>query len=392
MGNLRAAWEWALAQPRTDLLEQLLDGMATWSELVGLHHDWSATLAASVERLGASGDPACRSLLVRMLTAQAESLLWQGDLERAFFAVRAARAAASRLESPWQDARISLCEGRLLRFRGGADAAAHGALRRARALAATTGQRRVEARSLLALSSAAADREEFAEADAYALHAEHAYRELGDRHAPAQTAHHRGRLCTVLGDYAAATLHIEQSLHVARAFGNRGIEGLAYTYLGIISDYGRGRHRDADEHFGRARTIARMTADPYLEGIINRAEARNALHAGDLPRAERRLTEAVERARDVGNTRALNDAILGLAQLALAAADPESAAERARQAAAMAHELHHQHTRSVALFTLGRARERLGQPVACPTTRANCSSISRRSNRTCRRPGRRRPT
>jgi tetratricopeptide (TPR) repeat protein len=132
-------------------------------------------------------------------------------------------------------------------------------------------------------------------------------------------------------------------------------------YLGITSDVAFGKHVDADEHFELALTIATQTGDPYLDGNVHRAIGRNAAHAGDFEIAGTSFSRALDRARDVGNTRAVSDSLRCLAQLANGIGDYALAEERAQQALHLSMEQGRRGASAATLLSLGLARERLGQ-------------------------------
>jgi DNA-binding SARP family transcriptional activator/predicted ATPase len=348
--NVQAAWDWAVTRRDVELIARLLDGLATWNEQAGLHREFRDD----------RDDPERVAMLARLLIAQAESLLWQGELERAFPLLDEARHCASTIGALHLEARVSLCEGRLLRYRGDSRAVTD-ALQQARILARATRQPRIEATSLLQLSFAAVDSEHYAEAEPLLRRAEEEFRTLGERLTLGRIKQHRGRLYTIWGDFDRAQIELEQSLHTARAFGDRFLEAISHVYLGVVRDAASGWHREADEHFERALAIERQTGDPYLFGNIHRAMGRNALHAGDMTRAARSFASALDRARDVGNTRAVCDSLCCLAQLACASGDHHSAEDRAQQALRMALDAGRQHAAASALLVLGQTRERLGR-------------------------------
>gem|GEM_PF-846909 len=359
--NVQAAWDWAVDQQDVDLIEQLLEGLATWNQQAGLHREWTASLTAAISRLRTNGnDPDRSEILAQLLVAKAESLLWQGDLDSAFPLLEEARQYAGQTGTLKLESLISFCEGHLLRFRGGQHDAAIELLQQARVLARATQQHRIEANSLLQLAFAATDNENYQEAESFLHRAVEAFQMLGDRLSLARTTSHQGRLSVYRGDYIRARVDLEQSLHIARLFGDRFTEAYAQLFLGIISDVAFGRHQEADEQFEQALAVAVQTGDPYLDGNVHRAIGQNAMHAGDFARAEQSLNHAVQRARDVGNARALNESLRLLAQFANAIGDYSTAEDRAQQALHLSTELRRRSATAATLLCLGQARERQG--------------------------------
>lgn len=360
--NVRSAWNWAVGQQDVDLLAKLWMGLAAWSQQAGLHREWTALLTAAIASFRDDlNDTARRTMFAQLLAAKAESLLWQGDLDGAFPLLQEAHYHADQVDSLQLKALISFCEGRLLRFRGGESEAAIERLQQARVLALATHQQRIEAESLLQLSFATTDSENYREAETFLNRAEDAFRALGDRLSLARSSNQRGRLAVYLGDYTRAQIALEESAHVAQKFGDRFLEGYSWMVLGFVSDVAFGRHAEADEHFARSVAIASSMGDPYFDGNIHRAIGRNAIHAGDFARATQTLNHAVARAREVGNTRALGDSLSALAQLANALGDYASAEDRAQQALYLSIEQGRRNTSASALMSLGQARERSGR-------------------------------
>lgn len=357
--NIHAAWDWAVAQQNVELLGQLCEGLAVWYEQAGLHREWTAWLSAAISRFrNDHDDPTRETMLVKLLVAKADSLLWQGDLDGAFPLLEESRLHAARIGALDLDAAISFCEGRLLRFRGGGTTTATEVLKQALILARATRQRRIEADSLLQLSFAATERENFREAESFLDRAEDAFRTIGDRLSLAKATNHRGRLAVYRGDYTRAQVDLEQSMHTAQTFGDRFLEGYSRLYLGIVSDVAFGRHVEAGEHFELAFAIAGQTGNPYFEGNLHRAYGRNALHTGDFTAAEQSFNHAIERARDVGNYRAINDSLLCLAELARSKGDYVTAEDRARQALHLSTEQRRRRATAAALLCLGQTSDR----------------------------------
>lgn len=360
--NIRAAWTRAVDSRNVRLVAQMLEGLAIWNELAGIHREWGDDLTAATATLRAGSDDLEHGdLFVRLLIADAEALLWQGELERAFPRIAEARRIARVHDSIELEALISACEGRLMRFRGGQPVAAVEALQQARILARAAGQPRVEANSILQLSFAAVDNENYREAESFLIRAEEAFQTLGDRLALCRVIQNRGRVNALLGDYVQAAIHLEQSLHMARQFGNRFVEGFSQLFLGIVSDSGYGQHREAEEHFNRTREIVRLTGDPYLVGNLQRAVGRNALHAGDFALASQSFEYALKLARDVNNFRAINESLRCLAQLACESGDLDAAVNLAQQAQRLSSDQGRRHAAASAQLIGGLARERLGQ-------------------------------
>lgn len=362
--NNRAAWDWGVAEGDVSLLEQLLDGLDSWCQRAGQHSTWATGVAAAISRLqDESADPRAGALLTRLHIASADGLLWHGEIETGLAHLREARVLAAPYDDLALDARISLAEGRLLRFRAGQAIETDETLQKARILARATQQPRIEAASLLAMSYAAHDNEEYRLSESYLRRAAAVFATIGDRHSLARTTLQQGRLGIVFGDFAGAQTHLEQSLSLAESFGDRFVEATSHVHLGIIDDVAHGHHRQADAHFDQAALIARLTGDPYLKGIVRRGQGRNAMRVGDFDRAKQYFGEALDIARTLDNTRALGDSVCCLAQLAIASGQDRVAIEQGQQALLLARDTGRRHAGASALLVLGRAHERLGSDV-----------------------------
>jgi transcriptional regulator with XRE-family HTH domain len=105
---------------------------------------------------------------------------------------------------------------------------------------------------------------------------------------------------------------------------------LALTYLGL------GNLDAADRHAGQARTGMERDRDTSGLAHLGDTEARIALARGDLALAGRLATEAAELAEELGNHKALVDALLTLARTNRARGDRPAAVATLERAAAAA--------------------------------------------------------
>lgn len=362
--NLRAAWDWAVAQQDVALLSQLWQGVATLNQLAGLHREWADTLATSVDQLTAAGpvpnDPQRSVTLCWLLVSQADALHWQGEGDRALELLNRARQYAPAVNSCELNARIHLRKGRILHVKGNPDRAIE-LLRRARSDALESGDRRLEAHCLLSLSYSLADNGRRADAEEALLRAREIYQSLDDRLSLGRVALQTGHIHAVWGEYDRAKVFLERSLHTSREFRDRPSEGSASVNLGIVHGTGLGWHRAADEHFQRALDIAREMSDPHFDAYAHWARGRNAIQSGNVDLAVECFEHALEIGRDGGFPATESRALHGLGIVALARGNDLAAEDRAEQATLLAIDAGRPLELTHSLLLLGRARQRLGR-------------------------------
>lgn len=377
--NLHAAWDWAVAQQDVDLLSQLWQGVATLNQLAGLHREWADTLAKSVDQLvatrPAADDPARSEALCWLLVAQADALHWQGEADRALQLLHRARQYAPAGESHELNARIRLRNGRILHRQGKPDEAIE-FLWGAQSDARDAGDRRLEAHCLLSLSYSLADNGRRADAEAALLLAQEIYHDLDERLSLGRVALHAGHIHAVWGDFGRAKVSLERGLHVSREFRDRPSEGDATVNLGIVHGTGLGWHREADEHFVRALSIAREMSDPHFDAMAHWARGRNAIQAGNVELAAECFERALEIGRDRGDPATESRALHGLGLVALAAGNDLAAEDRAEQATILAIDAGRPLESAFGSLLLGQARERLGRISKAAASYARALTIA----------------
>lgn len=375
--NVQTAWTWAIETRDLSLMQRLFAGLDSWYLRSGEHASWGNSIEQAIAVvLDSANMPEWTQFAVRLHAAAAETLLWQGDIDAAFTHIASARGLAKQVDPIRMEALLSLVEGRLLRFQEDDGLAARELLHQARSFAHITDQTAIEAASLMALSHAAYDVEEFSQAEHYAQRAAGAYRTLGDRYALARTTMQQARLLVARGSFRTAETAINESIRIAQTFGDRFVEASSHALLGTIYDVGYGRHRDAAEHYLTAERIGRDTGDPYLEGIILRGRGRNAMHMGHFDDASTCFRTALTLAKAHGIQRAVDDALTRMAYVSIAIGDVSAAAEHARQVIASTQHSHRQFARATGLLIHGLALEQLGVPFEATAAYSQAIAIA----------------
>lgn len=375
--NVQAAWDWATEMRDLELLQRLFPGLDSWYLRSGEHARWGDSIRRALATAsGTTATPESSEFVVRLHASAAETLLWQGNLDAAFASIAQARAVAQQVDPIRLEALLSLVEGRLLRFRDGDGVAARESLHQARAIAHVTGATAIEAASLMALSHAAYDIDDFTTAEYYAHRAATAYRAIGDRYALARTTMQQARLLVARGSFRTAETAVNETIRIAQTFRDCYVEASSGALLGTIFDVGYGRHRDAEEHFKTAACIGKHTGDPYLEGIILRSRGRNALHTGNFDEAAICFSKATVLARDHSNPRALDETLVCLAYLAIAMGDYAAGVDYAEQVVRSTQQMNRQFTRATGLLASGLAHECLGLPFEATATYSQAISIA----------------
>jgi predicted ATPase/DNA-binding SARP family transcriptional activator len=148
-------------------------------------------------------------------------------------------------------------------------------------------------------------------------------RDIGDRHRAARTLNWLGEYYHHIGEYAAARRCYEESLDIARDFGDHWTASLSHDYSGYVArrmgdyDLARAHHaeslrlsREIGDRLGQAGSLDNL-------GLV-------ALELGELEEARRLLYTALEMRRAAGDAWSLAISLGHIADLSLAASDPQA--------------------------------------------------------------------
>ena len=207
----------------------------------------------------------------------------------------------------------------------------------ARALAASDGQPpELRARILQATSVFAATQEGWEHAIDLAEQASILYRELGDRRGTALALRDIGAAMTHKGDHADARRCYEESAEVFREIGDRALLATAIANIGEIAA------REGDLEEATARTREALEIQRELENSFGTMISLSnlgfvSISAGRDEDARAALIECMGIARALGSMDNLNYAFEGLAAVAVARSDWESAGRLLGRAEAIRH-------------------------------------------------------
>ncbi|MDZ7708466.1 MAG: BTAD domain-containing putative transcriptional regulator [Trueperaceae bacterium] len=274
--NVRAAWAWAIAAEREDLLDLAAEGLYIYCNDEGRYHESEALFAAGVDAVGAAGRVAGR---LRLFLGGAHNFLARPDL---------------------------VIPG----------------LEKASAVLATAGAKRDEAMAQILLWSGywMADRP-FETSASAARRALRLFAEAGDRAGEAEVI---GLLAEYTEDPVAAEEEFRASL--------RGFEasGACFAVLGgvslTLSNYAlflgqvHGAYGRAHALLDEAVRVARLRAEPYSVAWYLNNQAHTLIEAGSWDEAARRLLEARTAAEGLASgwgTWTLVDALYGSGRIAL---------------------------------------------------------------------------
>ena len=274
------------------------------------------TLLALAERLGDAGKRA------EALRRGARNLYDQGEFETALVIARQAVAAATPAapeRAPYALALVGQC---LLRL--GHHAEAERESTDALALARSVGDKVTEGLILNDLGMLAVDQGDAGAAlllyqQALALH-----REGGNRASEGGTLSNLGYAALTLGDYTAASSQFAEARALFAQIGHRQNEAITLINLGMALLH-QALPEQALGHATQASLLLHSARDRWAQGAALRLKGQAALALGDASAAATDFQASRELFDGMNLPHLAIEAIAGLAELALAAADPASA-------------------------------------------------------------------
>ena len=158
---------------------------------------------------------------------------------------------------------------------------------------------------------------------------------LGDKRSEAVSLHHLGILFSSQGNLKSALDTQNKALQIARAQNDERTVTDILQSLGAIA-YQKGETEQSVALWEEALQLSRITSERRMQGVLlnNLAEALIALHRAD--EAERHLAEACNILKDVGDKRALADALRNRSNVHLSRGTYAKALEDAQSALAVA--------------------------------------------------------
>lgn len=280
--NLRAGWEWSVAQRLGERLARYSEGFALFLEM----QSW---FEEGATRFGAARDGADKVLGVALAIRHALFAFYLGHHEPAQIEFEAALVEAEQLGVETDVALALDGLGRLARVRGAVEEAAdyhERALARWRAL----GEQWRSAACLHHLGALAAVAGHFDEAAAHYEESLTQRRALGDEFGMAQALYGLGSISYSRGDLASAARLYGEALGLQEAIGDRrGIAKSHYNLGGLAAT--RGDYKEAERHHRRSYVLAREIGDRWAQAGALRSLA-------DLARAQGRYSVALQFAEE----------------------------------------------------------------------------------------------
>ena len=303
MGNVRAGWQWALAQGETAVLAAYLETMASLYLAHSLFDEGQTVLRRAAVVVQEMPDEA--ALTARLLTWQARFEMVLGAYETAEACLQTAVSLLRPLPEPILLGRALSGGLGQLYLRQGELARSIAALQEGFPLLEAAQDWPGQAETLLHLSTA---RSFLAESDdTEAEQALTIYERLGDRRGMVRVLIHLGNGDNARGDYDLAASHYQRALSLSQEIGDRQTEASCLINLAIIakrrqeyeksrdlSQRSMGLFRETGARLGLAAALnnlgdlARLTGEPeaaqrwYTESLTIRRQAGDRLGEGVL--------------------------------------------------------------------------------------------------------------
>jgi DNA-binding SARP family transcriptional activator/predicted ATPase len=301
LDNVRAAWQWAVAQVQTEAIGQTFPALARFYELINLADEGEAALAQAVSAVHPHLDPAAAPWLIELLATQAHFYNLQAKYDRALAAAQAAVALAEAHGLAGRTAAATLYWAEAMLYQGYYDDAPP-YLERALVLARARLELDTIAAALQAQASYFEHRGEEEKAQANVAEALDIYQELGDPWGEAKALRHLGAMAAHAGHYDLSRDYYQRALVGYRQLGDRRGESGIYNNLGA-GFLDQGRYAEARENLAEALRLRReVAADKEAStSLINLGNT--AGMEGDFAAAQVYLEEALAIMRDIGNQR-----------------------------------------------------------------------------------------
>lgn len=254
LGNLRAAWSWALGAGESALsaagLRTLRSFYTVQSRFVEGAH-WLAETAEHLRPRATAADPAVRDLYARVLARWASFSVWQGDREQAERLFVEALPLARAHGDPEELGFVLLNKGYLTMFGGDYETAGR----------------------------------EFQEGLAW-------YRRSEDARGVADALSALGAWHNVTGDWEQARQCLQESVALARSLQDEHGLRSSLTNLGNVY-YLLGDDAQAAAHYAEALALCQKVQDRASEAILQCNLGALAERAGNLTEAEQRLQHGI---------------------------------------------------------------------------------------------------
>lgn len=365
--NIRAAWDWAVAQSCIDELNQMISGMVTFYELRDLFHEGEKTFGIAGEHLRtillatSEPAPAVQVVLGKLLLGQAHFLNKRARYESAIEIIQSVLNLAHTTPMDELEA-LAFYELGEARWQQGDYSEAQSQLERAVTLAQATQAHSPEADSLRSLSKVALEQGRYAEAHSYAEQALVVCREIGDRQREGRTLNDLGNVADSQGDYIAGRSYYEQCLHVSRAIGDRPSEGNALANIGaVLAD--QGYYTESESYYEQGLRIFQESGERRNEAIVLENLGDGARIQGDFAHARTYYEHVLRISQEIGDRQGEGIMLANLGLLAHQSGNNQAAMQACQQAIQIAQGIDDRRGLGSALLYLAHAQAALNRPV-----------------------------
>jgi DNA-binding SARP family transcriptional activator/predicted ATPase len=372
-GNLKAAWRWAIARGRWDVLGRLCDGASdrTGASPVLDDHGNSVAQALVAVRTALTHvenqTPELETLMVNLLCQEAATLSTRARYRQAEQVLAEAAIHGQALEAPAVLARLAYEQGAARTYLG-RYAEARGHLDRAVALAQAAGDRDLEADCLFMIGRLAHVLGASAEARELLQKVVAQYRDADNVSGEIVALIELGRIAIDQGEFEQGRFLLE---HAQRLFVATDVDPMTESTLASTVGslhLASGEHARAEQCFTRALEISRQIGwreTAAVNPILGECGALTSLGrlarlTEQLPRAHQYLSEALDLGHAIGSEQAAAVALGEMSLLAHAEGDDDRARQLAKHGLSLTGRAEPDALHRPALMALGHAEWGLG--------------------------------
>jgi tetratricopeptide (TPR) repeat protein len=365
--NLRAAWDWAVAQGKVEEIDRSLESLAEFYRIRAWFQDGEEIFARAAQRLaevqGEVRDHRSKMVLGKVLLKQGRFCHSLGLVEKATDLLQESlsmfRDLGARREVAYALKYLEYCVG----LRGGDG---QPLLQEALAISKEISDRRGIALSLVGLGYSAAEQGQYKAAKQLLQESLALFRELGNREGIADSLHGLGYIAWLLGEYGEAKQLHRESLGLSREVGDQkgianALKDLAQDAAGleeyeeakqlyqeslalhkeignlrgvadVFSDLGevanvQGEYAEAIQLAQECLSIGRKIDERWIIAWALKVQGDAACGLGDLPGARRYHHQALAELTRIGQPYIIPLNLVGIAALLAAEGEKERALE-----------------------------------------------------------------
>jgi predicted ATPase len=318
MDNIRAAWDWSIANHEFIRLYQVSARFMHLCEIRNWFKEAETTFRKTADALQASVrgselDAAHQVALHAMLAHWGFFRFRLGKGEEAYHILSSSAAFLRKSTGPFAAIYSHLYLG-IDSWILGKFSEANESLLASRKLAQECGARWHEAMDSEFLGRVAIEQGEYNQARQYLSEALAMLRQLGDPSMTAHTLSYLGRTMQSLGEYREAERLLREGLELSRENGYRFATALALDGLGRVA-YAEGRYGEAQPFFSESASLFRDMGDTHRLSRTLIHRGLNSMALSDTVGAQDDLRAALNMAYAGGFTPAVLHALTGLAAL-----------------------------------------------------------------------------